>query len=238
MKTTLAFVISLLSLVTTLTGFGQQNYYNLSPQMIRKTTIHYDGQVTYYSSNNNMMVIKGSPYFHDKFEKGKLITYKDTVRDIPIRYNIYNKNMEFLYNNDTMTITDIHKIKEVDLGDARFLALPFKRGNNQQGYGYLLELASGKYTLYVFLSKEIKQDAYVSNYMGGGGSGDTYFVDKPEYLIRIGDNEATSFAATKSGLKGIFPQYSSQITAYVKSHNLKLKAQNDLIDLIRYINTL
>jgi hypothetical protein len=216
-------------------AFSQQNYISISPQMIRKSTIKYDGVSTYYYRNNNMTVIKGSPFLINQFEPGVIVTHEDTIRDIPIRYNIFNRNMDILFNKDTLVITDVSKIKSISLGGRDFIYTSFRHDNGPIEYGYLEQLTKEKFELFVHYVKNVKHDEYVSNYMGGGGSKDDFFEDKHEFYLKTDQDIPKQIAPKKAELCKLFPDYSDRISKYIKENHLKLSNMDDFRNVIQYL---
>jgi hypothetical protein len=229
------FCLSIILIFLSLDAFNQQNYISLSPQMVRKSTVKYDGVATYYYRNNNITIIKGSPFLINQFQTGVVVTNEDTVRDIPVRYNVFNRNMEILFNKDTLVITDVSKIKEICFGGRDFIYTSFRNDKGVIEYGYLEQLTKGKSELFVHYIKNVKHDEYVSNYMGGGGSKDDFFEDKHEFYLKTDQDIPQQIAPKKAELCKLFPENAELISEYIKENHLKLTNSEDFKSVIQYL---
>ena len=103
--------------------------------------------------NNNQqdLKIEGSPYTADKMTNGTIHFISDeVVKDIPLRYNWYTREMEVMYKGSLQCIPPIKDIDYIQIGDERYLPFP----NLKEVQGYLIQLYQGKYSL--FMGEDIR----------------------------------------------------------------------------------
>ena len=86
----------------------------------------------------------GSPYDNDKFSEGSLeTTSKKIIKDIPLRMNIYNDNVE--YKGDDGQIYEVSNPEKFDyfkIGDTKIRYLPYY-GNKKIKKGYFKIMEEG-----------------------------------------------------------------------------------------------
>jgi len=115
MKKTIFFAIALLSLSSGLL-FAQNNYVT---REISDLISHVDWNKTIHSMSGE---IQGSPYHNEEFKVGEVyFDGKFKVTDLPLRYNLYNDEIEYKDNNTTMAIAKPAKIDKVIIGKDIFI---------------------------------------------------------------------------------------------------------------------
>ena len=115
MKKTIFFAIALLSLSSKYL-YAQDNY---TTGKINDLIVHLDWNKTIHSMSAE---IQGSPYLDEEFKVGE-VYYKGKykVTDLPLRYNLYNDEIEYKDNNAPMAIAQPDKIDKVIIGKDIFI---------------------------------------------------------------------------------------------------------------------
>ena len=92
--------------------------------------------------------IKGSPNLNDNFVLGSILTLnKIKYVDVPLRYNIYNDDIEFEVDKNTyLAISNPKSMKEICIGDDVFI-YTIKRNKKGDQFGYYQLLQKGKVQL-------------------------------------------------------------------------------------------
>ncbi len=197
-----------------------------------------DGKVTNYYYKKPEVPVQGSPYLEEAFLKGTINLYKDTLMNIPIRYNIYREQMEFIFNRDTMIMGNVMGINYVTIGDRTFQTSISLEGLNYVENHFFEVIYDGEYKLLLRRITDIHEDTYVSNYMGGGGSGARKYRTDEYYYVKKGNGTATRLPRYKSALYQKFPSYRKELKSYIKENDLKLREKENMIKVFGYLNSL
>lgn len=196
------------------------------------------GMATVYYSSKRIKEIKGSPFWHEDFLPSELHLYTgDVITNIPMRYNIYSNQMTFIHKEDTMQIADPTKVEKIIINGEMFVySLAFTE-KMYEGHSYLKVLADGDMKLLLRKVKDIKEDKYVSNYMGGGGSGDKMFSTTSAYYYKYRDHNAIRLGYSRWGVINAFPKENrDEIKEFIKKNDLKVRKEEDLVKVFNYFN--
>lgn len=188
--------------------------------------------------NNSLTTddIEGSPYLSDDFIEGTVYTTsKIQFREIPLRYNAYNDEVEFMKPDSQAYVIDPPEIIEsIEFGDHHLEYIPYKVAN-RTARGFLLVLEKGNASLYsrhrVILEEAKKAAAYQE-------PTPARFISRAdEYYIRIGMEPAVP-VNKKKDLNNIFPEDNDKVNAYLKNNKIKLNDPKSLIELVQFYNSL
>jgi len=180
--------------------------------------------------------IKGSPYLNDEFVNGSIYTIqKLQYNDIPLRYNIYNDNLEFKTPEDVvqaLSTPDI--VDKAVFGETHLVYSPYLlSGKNKKGFFIVLE--EGKVSLYskpgVLFRERTEPGAYKD-------PEPPKFVKKSdEYYIRVGTGQA-QIIGNKKELIAAFPDNQDKITSFMSKNKTKTNKPESLKELVKYYNSL
>lgn len=199
-----------------------------------------DGVTTHNYVNESNIPINGSPYLKDKFSPGILeLNDGSKSEKVPLRYNIANDAFEVIQNSDTLSLNQPYKLKKVIFDDKVFIFDPFLRANPERKYNGFFQLkVEGKLSLYIKRNKDLLYDSFVSNYQGGSGTKEYYYVDKISYVAKIGDSSGFLIKSKRSFLKHMDAQNKSEIKSFIKKNKIKFKNEKDLVSLVKFINSI
>lgn len=179
--------------------------------------------------------IKGSPFLNDEFISGTIYTYqKVQFNQIPLRYNIYNGNLEFRTPQEqVMAMATPEIVKKAVFGEYTLSYIPFMTSKKvRQGFFKLIE--EGKASLYarpIILYQQPKEAAAYKD------PAPAKFIQKPDdYFIRIGQ-EAAIKVENKKEVILLFPDHKDEITSFIKKNKIKTGKVENLQELVRYYNT-
>lgn len=179
----------------------------------------------------------GSPYVDEEFTSIKIDQYSDKI--YTGRYNAYNDEMEVkveggkivaLDNKSELTVRFTSKNKV-------YKTYNYTTDNGVSKRGFLVVVEeSDKYAL---LKRE-----YIKYYQGEEATS-SYQQDKPAtfrreddtYFLKMDDKMMYIPLKKKSFLKA-FPEHSSELKSYIKENKIKLKDEEDLAKIIKYISEL
>ncbi len=180
--------------------------------------------------------IEGSPYLNNEFVKGSIYTTSKTqYADIPLRYNIYNDDIEFKTEEGEINALATPEIVEkIEFAEFNMVYVPFsmiKKINR----GYFIVLTEGKASLYsraeVIFIKATEPGAYQD-------AKPANFQRKPDtYYIRIGQDVA-KLVDNKKDLIDAFPDNQDKIEDFVKKNKTKTNSAESLKELVQYYNSL
>ncbi|MCY1719062.1 hypothetical protein OU798_01825 [Prolixibacteraceae bacterium Z1-6] len=180
--------------------------------------------------------IEGSPYLNDEFINGTVFTTsKLQYQNIPLRYNIFNDDMEFRTpDNQVMAIAAPEIIESVEFGEFKMKYLPYSAAKKIRR-GFFKELVNGKVSLYAkpnILYTEPQKPAPYKE------AQPAKFTNKPDfYYIREGTESAQKID-NKNVLIQFFPDHQKEVAAFVKKNKIKHNKEEDLTELINYYNSL
>lgn len=194
------------------------------------------------TSQSKEKSIIGNPYLIENFLRGEIKLQDGSLfTEVPIRYNIYAKDIEFISDEeDTLSIYTPLKVEYVRFGDKEFRYLidvqKFGKSFTIQA-DYYEVIVSGKLQLLCKNYKSIESDTYATNYMGGGGTGKEFYVTKQHYYLR-NDGEAPIFIKNKKTLFSFFDDNKSVLQRFYKEHNINIKDPRDLKKIVVFYNSL
>lgn len=189
-----------------------------------------------WGSDMDQSEIEGSPYLEDDFVKGTIYTtQKERYIDVPMRYNIYNDEIEFK-NSDgkILALAAPDLVEKIEIGKQSLFYMPYFLAKKMKR-GFFELISDGKASLYikhrVILQKPEKPAAYKEAVPA------KFVKDKDEFYIRVG-MEAAMEVGNKKDLVDIFPNNKDKIEAFIKKHKIKTNKAESLTELVNYYNSL
>lgn len=204
-------------------------------------------EVMDYFRNNQMITdkapntltendIKGSPYMDDAFAKGTIYTSSKTkVVGIPLRYNIFNDNLEF--KTPSGQILALSTPESVERAEFNKIILEFTRFEkaNKIKQGFLRVIQKGKVSLLskstIHYQKPIQEKAYKE-------AQPAKFIPKPEVFYLQLENQPALKIKGKKELLSILSDHPKEISTFLKKNKIKLSKEQDLHKLVNYYNSL
>lgn len=190
--------------------------------------------------------IDDSPYWHDDFSRGKIITQDGKTLTLYLRYRIFNDIFEA--KKDLKTTQANHmKLKRsqkyaILLGGERFVFLrhlPIKIKGVRNGYAMVL---TGEMTdnavLYKRLSQEfVPEKPATTPY----GTATPATLEKHHYYFVKIDGQLYRIMPHRRKAAQNFPNHKKELKDYIDEEHLKFRGddeQADVIKLVNYYNTL
>lgn len=180
--------------------------------------------------------IKGSPYLNDEFINGTLFTTnKFQFIDIPIRYNIFNDQIEYkTENNQIQAIANPEILERIEFADKRIVYIPFLIAN-KTNKGFFIVLEEGKASLYAKPQVVFIKATLPVPFKDGQPAKFDRTTD--QYYIKTGIEVAKSVGNIKELIE-IFPENKDKIEAFIKTKKTKTNKPESLKELVRYYNSL
>lgn len=232
MKTKITLLLSLM--LTINISHAQQTEYKLRELMdFLHTKSVTEGE---WNKDLNQRNIKGSPYLENDFTNGTVYTVqKDKYVDVPMRYNIYNDEIEFKNTNgEVQAIATPEEIEKVVIGKYQLFYIPYIVSKKEK-HGFFELVEGGNASLFIKPSVTFKNAEAPSAYKEAVPAQFVRKVD--EYFIRVG-KEPASLATNKKDLIESFPEHKDEIKAFIKKHKTRTNNVDSLSELVKYYNTL
>ena len=178
--------------------------------------------------------VKGSAYLED-FEPGFIVyTQKDTLKNIPIRFNAYGNMLEYQHKGTAFGLSakDILGFVLFSNGRPQY----FSHGYDLPNLGkdiFVQVLVDGKYTLLNYRYKVLVDDPSAAY----GSQRAKMFQYKNDYFI-ASERGVFPFRTKKKQLAEIFGEDADQIAKFESNSAYDFKNETDIIRLIRQLNAL
>jgi len=182
--------------------------------------------------------IEGSPYLNDNFILGYIIT-KDDIKyvDIPLRYNIYNNEIEFEKQEAIFALEDPLNYTEIVIGRQTFIFSSYtskkdtKRVNNSS---YFEALNTNKELLLlkryeVLFNKPVPSKGYVD------AKPAEFKKSTVRYYLKFGGAAAQEVGSLKATLL-FFGDKSKDVATFVKKEKIKFRKEDDLLKIVAFYN--
>lgn len=178
---------------------------------------------------------EGSPFLNEQFVTGQVFTSDKNYTAVPLRYNIFNDQMEFRQNDLTYALYPGERILKVILGDETYVVEKYEvRG--KMDYGYLTRLDSGKLTV---LAKKVVRftDKQEAKALESSNTPAKFTRTSDICYYKIGSGEITKAGSLKNLIAGL-PDHQAEVEAYAKKEKLSAKNADELKKLAAYYNAL
>ncbi len=232
-------VIAIVFLFSASMVFSQKSTYNKDSYKILHQMDFFN---TYKAGRGDVKAIleqneiKGTPYLNDDFIKGTIYTTSEQKYvDLPLRYNIYNDELEFKTPEDKVLALGTPEIIEaVEYGDQVMVYLPYT-DNTKIKKGYFKVLLLGDVSLFSKYVVEFKEAGEPNAYDNAKPA--EFSRNKDVYYLKIG-NEQAKKVGTKKELIEAFPDHKKEIESFVKKNKIKPSDPDKLKALINFYSTL
>lgn len=222
--------------------FGLTNYtfgqVTLSYEL-RETIDFYRTNKFITDSGKNrleMKKVKGSPYLNEEFVNGSIFTVQRIhYPDIPLRYNIYNDELEFKTPASEIQALATPEIVEKAVFGDTYLVYSAYTNSNKIKKGYFVVLEEGKAMLYAkpgIIFKEATEPAAYKE-----AEPPTFNKKADDYYIRFGTAPA-QIVGNKKELIAVFPDNQDKIESYIDKNKVKTNKSESLKELVKYYNSL
>jgi len=180
----------------------------------------------------NFKDIQGSPYLNDQFVLSEILaTNNIKYIEIPIRYNIYNDEMQFQKSSGEVFNLNKSIIKSIYLDNNEFVYYPFS--SNERSYFEVV--AKGKLTLLKrYQVRYIKAEplkAFADPVPA------KFLQTAPSYFAMSENAEAKKIDSVK-GLLSILPSNKNEVNDFIKSKKLKIHKEADIKACIEFYNSI
>lgn len=211
-----------------------QTNYELS-----KAMDFFQTQKIFSGENKNILTesdIEGSPYLTQEFITGSVFTSsKVQYQDVPLRYNVYNDEMQFKSPDGVISaIAAPEIIEKITFGDYTMEYIPFINSKKiRRGFFILIEDGDSK--LYARPNVDYNAPEPAAPFKDPEPA---KFIEKPHtYYIRVG-MEAAQMLESKKDVEAIFPDHKKEIADFIKKNKVKHRNEDKLKELVKFYNSL
>ena len=177
--------------------------------------------------------IAGSPFLDDKYKDG-MIHMGDKTQAAPIRYNAYQDLIEYKLNGVPMVLEPNPAITRVIIANEVFV--PLNPTANAKKPGYFVLLDSGKVKLYA--KKKIVYVPFRKQGKIDGTDQPAEFKKSPDtFYVQLGDGQLQEVDNMKAVVASL-PDKQDELTQYVKKEKISPKKEKDLLQFVKYYNSL
>lgn len=181
-------------------------------------------------------MIAGTPYDQTEFTEGKVFTTTNqTYTGVPLRFNIYTDEMEFIAEDgNVLAMAHPEIIRSVEIGEAQYMYTPYTAGNRiLRGFFRIPE--SGRVSLLVKPKVALRQAEPPQPYKEAKPP--TYLRMGDEYFLKAGQDAAIKVGGKKEVLL-IMKDKESEMDTWLKRNKIKFNREEDLVRLVAHYNSL
>lgn len=180
--------------------------------------------------------IEGSPYLDDNFINGTVYTVqKDKYVNVPMRYNIFNDEVEFKNSEgQVQAIATPEIIEKIEINNHQLFYIPYISSKKIK-HGFFELVEEGNASLFT-KQKIIFKDAETAGAYKKAAPAQ-FINNGDEYYIQVG-KDAALLVTNKKDLINIFPDHIDKVKAFVKKHKTKTNKVDSLAELVKYYNSL
>jgi hypothetical protein len=186
-------------------------------------------------TDHSVTEFEGSPFLNEQFVTGTVYSSNKKYGAIPLRYNIFNDQMEFQQNNNIYALYPEPRVTKVILGEETYVVEKHDV-KGKMAYGYLTRLDSGKMIL---LSKKVVRftERQEAKALQSSATPAKFTRVQDVYYYKIGDGDVTKVGSLKNLIESL-PDKHEELSSYAKKEKLTTRSAEDLKKLSAYYNNL
>ena len=229
------YLISALFIALATSAFAQ---FSLSYELKETAEFYRMNQLLNKSGNSELLLkdIKGSPYLNAEFLNGTIYTtMKTQYNNVPLRYNLYNDDLEFKNPaGEILALAQPEIVEYAVFGDYRLVYSNYSFGNKPKK-GLLVLIEDGKAKLLSKVSVIYQEPTQPGAYKEAEPAKFVRRAD--EFLIRVGAEMALPISNKKSVLEA-FPDNRDKIEDFLSKNKIKLNKPEGLVEVVKFYNSL
>ena len=221
-------------------GFVYQSFsqFGISYETRKALELYNTNKFTSGSSKSTLTEVDyvGSPYLMNVFVNGIIYTVqKFQYEEVPLRYNIFNDELEFKTpTNEILALASPDIVERAVIGDTVLVYLSYLQANKTKK-GFFVVLEEGKASLYAKPGVMFKNATLPGAYKDPEPA--KYLKKSDDYYISVGSKSAILINNKKS-LIAAFPDNQDKIEKYISKNKIKTNDPESLRELVGYYNSL
>lgn len=200
---------------------------DIRQEFTQKKHLDFSNSDKYIDENE----IAGSPYLNKQFQPSYILKINGAeIKDMSLRYNIYNDEMEFKKDGKVMSIAFPSEIQRINIEGKVFTYARYTTPKINSS-GFFQIIYDGNYQL-------LKKDQVtLSSPTEKTHSGDSLKFERklPQFYLRYSGGTAHLVNSQKTLIKVLQP-IPQNVIDYIKSNKIKTKDEKQLIDLMEYMD--
>ncbi len=178
-------------------------------------------------------VYEGSPYLFGEFMDADIILKAGKgYQDIPMNYNIYNDDFEFMMDNVSYSLGNNSIVSYIRIDGRDFFYSTYNY-NSAEISGYLELMADGTYRFFKKHRVVYTEPQPTSGYVEAQPA--SFSTRSPDYFVELQDGSIKYYGKLKE-LAGLIPGEASEINDYISEKKLKIRREEDILELAGYLN--
>jgi hypothetical protein len=176
--------------------------------------------------------VKGDPYMGDFSQGAILVSRKDTIRNIAIRFNLYGNMLEVNRMGELMGYSgkNIHGFIFDSFGNREVYKSGFDIPKLGKGT-FTQVLTEGDYTLLKYKQKYISDDPSAAY----GSQKSKAFQNKTEYFVAHKET-VFPFKTNRKQLSAVFGDDTPKVLELIGKMKLDLRDEQDMVKLVQTLN--
>ncbi len=178
--------------------------------------------------------LKGSPYLDEAFQGGEIELGNGETVELNLRLNIYDDELEFETVQGIQVLKEPEKMSRFSLGGSEYVY--FELSNPTEESSGFFKLIAGDECL-LLLKHRI---TYIPSVGAGAYEPATEAELRKEpdtYYLAIDGQSPVKLKRKKKFILELIPTREEEISRYMKEEKISLYKNNDLIELVDFINT-
>ncbi|MDH5396908.1 MAG: hypothetical protein OEX02_02100 [Cyclobacteriaceae bacterium] len=174
--------------------------------------------------------IKGTPYYHNDYKRGKVLFRNGEEQNFLMRYNIYQDVIEYQQDESFLLLGWSEFYEAIIIDGEKFVMRYFKDGP-ETNRGYFVQLTDSGLQVYKRMQVGYRDESDRDS--GYEIKRNRACVrSKDLYYMAIGKDILKVFTGSKNSLKQFVAQDADRIFKYAKKNKLNLKKEEDLVALM------
>jgi hypothetical protein len=172
-------------------------------------------------------------YLEDGWLQGyALLTNGSRMDHLMLRYDIYNQQMQFIIEEDTLAFSDPDELDHLLLEGRRFVYEEFENKNVlEKGYFEVLKDGDCKLLKRRTITHHIQRDGIANDEEENYLRDVTYFIKKEGKVAR-------EVRTCKKSVLCAFEDEEVKVKQFIKTNKLKMKSCEDLMQVVAFYNSL
>ncbi len=246
MKKTKLIIFTFISLIISTSSFSQNNSFAYLANLNTTTsnTIILNDPIT-VGFSNELEEINGGPYYSEGWSEGRILLKNGQKlgKQWLFKYNTFQDEIHVQLSSGLVKIPMKSQIKSfMILKDGKqhyFVSsdLSGVRGSELKNT-FLEVLHSNRFTLLKKSSKhyeEVESDNFYCSTCDNPLL--NFFLTSEKYYLKDKRSSFRKVKLNKASILKSFPNHKARIVSYLKKHNIKLKTEAELLDLLQYIES-
>jgi hypothetical protein len=238
MKTQKLSIVIMALLVAMSVLYGQnpdkQSYRLSGRQLISEPETEHKNAATSggYYRQKALPGEAASAYLTSAFIVGEVVMANGAIiGDMPMRYNLYTQQMQYIDGDDTLAIGNPQEIEYLLVGDKIFVYVAYKCNSEiKTGYFELLEDGECRLLKRWFARYQVKDQSSQSS-----DECDVFYRDCNCFL-QFGDRPAEVVSSKKKTFVGSFGNQGEKINRMMRLERLKTNREDDLRKIVAFYN--